>query len=86
MNETATKTLGADAACADRILNRINGDRVSAESTPVVLADTLEAIARSLLAINETIGRVATMLEASVGLVFDEGRAIHVQGDTSGRF
>lgn len=79
MNEARPdKTPGSDAARADRILNGLNGDYIIAEGIPANLAELLTAQTLALLAINETLGRVATMVEASVAMLFDEGRAVNV--------
>jgi len=64
-----TQTSTDSVAAARRILSRINGDRISSESTPVVVADLLEAQTLAILA-------VADRLDAILGHL--EDRTIHV--------
>lgn len=70
------KTPGSDANRASRLLDNLSGDYIYAEGTPVVLADVLQANALALLAINETLERVARAGEAVAEIL--ETKTIYV--------
>lgn len=49
------------ASAAKRLVEDVNGDRISAESTPSVVADLLEAQVRAMLAIADRLDTLISL-------------------------
>lgn len=58
-----TTTATDHSSAARRLVDRINGDRISSESTPVVVAELLEAQVHATLAVADAIDRLVGHLE-----------------------